>query len=235
MKRKRKILLVIVIALVLYTALEAELILPVVGGKDKVVILYYDPFNLPLNTSGYRTVINFAKSNHFNTLMLVVYAYGHTLFNESEIAFFSSFAESNDITFVPSYYIVSLQDTINATGFSWVNLDMESINVRFQSYFYDKIASEVKLVSVTSPYGQNLPYQPGMNIVETYYDSPAFWYYQLWFYHSSIVCSVNAHSATSQATFSDEFNYCLDHSRGVMVFDYWNLTKANFTVPDSNS
>jgi len=232
MKLRQKVALVTVLIVVFYIVLEAEFTLPVVGNsKDKPIILYYDTFNLPINTSNFQKVLNFARSNRFNTLMLLVYAYGRALFNQSEISFFSSVAAENNITFVPSYYIVSLENKINTTGYSWVNLDMELLSPRLQSYFYASISSDVKLVSVTSPYGQNLPYQPEMNIVETYYDTPAFWFYQLWFDHSSVVCSVSAHSTTSQTAFNAEFNYCFEHSRGIMVFDYWNMIKANYTVP----
>jgi len=235
MKRRQKIALVAVALLALYILLEAELTLPLVGNiKDKPVILYYNTFNLPINASSFKTVIDFARSNHFNALMLLVYAYGQALFNQSEISYFSSFAAKNNITFVPSYYIVSGDDRINTTGYSWVNLDMEKLSPKLQSSFYAGIASQVKLVSVTSPYGQRLPYHPEMNIVETYYATPVFWYYQLWFDHSAVVCSVSAHSAESQTAFNAEFNYCLERSRGVMVFDYWNMIEANLTAPNSS-
>ncbi len=233
MKRRKAIALVAVAIIAFYILVEAALTLPLVGDmKDKPVILYYDPFNLPINASSFKTVIDFAISNHFNTLMLIVYAYGQALFNQSEISYFSTFAAKDNITFVPSYYIVSSENRINTTGYSWVNLDMEKLSPKLQRSFYAEVASEVELVSVTSPYAQKLPYHPEMKIVETYYYKPAFWFYDLWFDHSSVICSVSAHSAPTQTAFNSEFNYCLEHSRGVMVFDYSNMIRANLTAPN---
>jgi hypothetical protein len=228
---KRFLLLIIILILTSYVALEYYLVFPQVQSSDKSIILYYDTLNLPFNATTFPHIISFVISNHFNTLMVVVYAYGHPLFNYSEMTFFSTYSRSHNVTFVPSYYIVSLDNKINTTGFEWVNLDMESLKTPAQSQYFSRITSAVPHVSVTSPYGQNLPYEPYLEIVETYYNVPEFWFYQLWFSHSSIMCSVSAHSASRQTVFDQEYQYCLDHSKGVMVFDYYNMLKSNLTVP----
>jgi hypothetical protein len=219
------------ICILAYSFLEVNLVFPQVASTNKPVILYYNPFNLQVNESQFPAIISYATRNHFNTLMLIVYAYNRPLFKSSEISYFENYSARNGVTFVPSYYIVSLTDKINTTGFRWINLDLESLTTLKQYFFYEKMSRNIPIVSVTSIYGQQLRFQPSMNIVETYFNAPVFWFYQLWFPHSGVVCSVSAARATSQSVFDSEFNYCLDHSRGVMVFDYWNMLRSNLTVP----
>jgi hypothetical protein len=229
--RQIKAFSIVLVCLVFFSFLGTNLLLPQPSSSSKLVILYYNPFNMQVNESQFPAIISYASRNHFNTLMLIVYAYNHPLLNSSEVSFFANYSSNRGITFVPSFYIVSLSDRINTTGFKWINLDMESLTVLRQVFFYEKVSRNVPLVSVTSMYGQQLLFEPKLNIVETYFNTPLFWFYQLWFPHSGVVCSVSVARARSQIDFDTEFEYCLGHSRGVMVFDYWNMLKSNLTVP----
>ena len=232
-KRKSGVLLAIILIAFLIAVLDYEYVFPASFGNDpKPVILYYNPLNpLKLTPDRFPGVVSYALENHFNTLMLVVYAYNHYIFNDSTIAYYDQYADSHNLTFVPSYYIVSLADKINVSGFKWVNLDMESISTLQERFFYAEISRLAPLVSVTSPYGRTLLYNAELNIIETYTGVPYFWFEQIWFDHSNAMCSVNAGYIAKQVNYASEFNYCLRYSEGVMVFDYYNLVKSNFSTP----
>jgi hypothetical protein len=199
---------------------------PPISSPPKPVILYYDYENLPFNVSEFPEIVATTLQHRFNTLMLLVYFNDSLIFNESTIDYFYAYARSQNLTFVPSYYVQSASDSFNVTGFPWINLDMEHLSPSVQSAFYAKIAShKVQTISVTFPHGQRVDFTPSLNIVETYASTPGFWFLQLEYWHSGHICSVAPWLANNQAEYDAEKNYCLKYTDGVMVFDYYNLLK----------
>jgi hypothetical protein len=163
--------------------------------------------------------------------MLLVYFDNEMLFNESTLSYFSSYSRSQNLVFVPSYYIESLSDSFNVSGFSWINLDMERIPPNLQPGFYSKIISRDPnaRISVSSPFGQHVEFSPGVNIIETYSGEPRFWFLQLAYWHPGSICSVAPWLLKSEQQYNSEKAYCLRFSDGVMVFDYYNLLRSNLS------
>ena len=199
-----------------------------ITNSNKPVILYYNYAEQPFKTSDFPNLVSFASSHGFNTLMIVVYINHEAIFNKSVLQGFYSYAKSQNITFVPSFYIESLNDTINVSGFSWVNLDMEKLSQVQQRIYYDTINSSVPLVSVTMPYGVSNYFQTRMLIVESYASEPVFWLEQMSYSHYGAICSVHMGNVNSEQEYLSEFKYCLKYSEGVMVFDYPSLAKAGY-------
>ena len=224
----RKLLVAITIIL-LFDVLISQIEFPeFLSQSPKPIILYYDYENLPFNVSSFPQIVSTTLRHQFNTLMLLVYFNHELIFNDSTLEYFYSYAQSRNLTFVPSFYIESMADNFNATNFPWVNLDMERIQPRLQAFFYDKISREGKeMISVTSPYGQPVDFVPSLDIVETYSGPPRFYFLQLAYWHPGHVCSVAPWLVGNQQQYDSEKEYCLQYTDGVMVFDYYNLLKSH--------
>jgi len=231
MQKRRQKLTVIIVTLALVVFIPLLIVLPPVPsiyGSFKPVILYYDYENLPFNATQFPGIVNSTLQHHFNVLMLVVYFDHKMIFNQSTIEYFYSYSISKNLTFVPSYYIESLTDRFNVSGFPWVNLDLERIAPNRQSFFYTRVEAQSSgMVSVTSPYAQPVYYSPPIDIVETYSSTPWFWFLQLGYWHPGHICSVASWLVKSQQEYDFEKNYCLKYTGGVMVFDYSNLLKSH--------
>jgi len=226
----KKIAIVICVAAIFATSLVALIVFsPVSSSSEKPVILYYNYQNLPFNVSQFPVIVTTTLEHNFNTLMMLVFYNHHMIFNESTLSYFYLYAHSRNLSFVPSYYVESLADTFNVAGFPWVNLDMERIASNMQPYFYAKIVDEggFRTISVTSPYGQRVEYDPSIDIVESYSGTPWFWVLQLGYWHPGHFCSVAPYLLHSQEEYDSEKQYCLKYTGGVMIFDYYNLMRTH--------
>jgi hypothetical protein len=199
-----------------------------ITATNKPVILYYNYGEQPFAISAFPNVVAFASSHGFNTLMLVVYIDHDPIFNNSILRSFYEYAQTKNVTFVPSYYIESLNDTINVSGFSWINLDMERLSQSDQAIYYGNMSKIVPLASVTMPYGENPLFYTKMLIVETYASPPIFWLEQITYSHGGTICSVHINYVHSEQEYRSEFDYCLKYSDGVMVFDYPILVRSGY-------
>ena len=230
--RKKKILAVsvtsfLVVGIILFLVFPPDIALDPI--QNKPVILYYNFENLPFQPAQFPSIVNTTLAHHFNTLMLLVYYNDEAIFNESIVHHFFEYSKSRSLTFVPSYYISSLADRINISGYQWINLDMEKLNPNNQRLYYGKeLLQNIRLISVTSPYGQKQEFVTSLNIVESYSASPWFWLEQLTYLHYSNACAVAVWMLHSQADYDSQKNYCLRYTEGVMVFDYYNLLKTGF-------
>jgi len=228
--RKGKILVICGVALLVFSSLVILIVFPTIQSpQEKPVILYYNYENLPFNTSEFPTIVSTTLQHNFNTLMLLVYYDNRMIFNDSTLQYFYSYAKSRNLSFVPSYYVESLGDNINVTEFPRVNLDMERIAPNRQPYYYAKIEDEGsgRTISVTSPYGQPVEFEPSLDIVETYAGTPWFWFLQLGYWHPSHICSIAPFLLYSQQEYDSEKQYCLKYTGGFMVFDYYNLLRSH--------
>jgi len=230
--RRKKILAVsvtsfLVVGIILFLVFPPDIALDPI--QNKPVILYYNFENLPFQPAQFPSIVNTTLAHHFNTLMLLVYYNDEAIFNESIVHHFFEYSKSRSLTFVPSYYISSLADRINISGYQWINLDMEKLNPNNQRLYYGKeLLQNIRLISVTSPYGQKQEFVTSLNIVESYSASPWFWLEQLTYLHYSNACAVAVWMLHSQADYDSQKNYCLRYTEGVMVFDYYNLLKTGF-------
>jgi hypothetical protein len=231
--RRKKVLaisviLFLILGIILFIVFPPNIALD--SLKTKPVILYYNFENLPFQPAQFPSIVNTTLAHHFNTLMLLVYYNHQAIFNESTLHQFFLYSKSKNLTFVPSYYVDSLADRINVSGYQWINLDLEKLNPNEQRWYYGKmLVQNVPLISVTSPYGQQQEFVTSLNIVESYSDSPWFWLEQLTYLHYSHACSVAVWLLRSQAAYDSQKNYCLRYTAGVMVFDYYNLLKTGFS------
>lgn len=160
---------------------------------------------------------------------MLVFFNHQMIFNESTLGYFYSYARSKNLTFVPSFYIESTGDSFNATGFPWINLDMEKITSNLQPFYFDKVSHELSKteITVTSPYGQRVEFSPSYDIVETYGTIPWFYVLQLGYWHQDHICSVAPWLLQNQREYDSELQYCLRYTDGVMVFDYYNLMRSH--------
>ncbi len=198
-------------------------------SQDKPVILYFDYLEQPFQPSNFSNIVSFASSHGFNTLMIVVYINHKQIFNDTVLQDFYTYARSQNVTFVPSFYIMSSNDSFDARGFNWINLDMERLSSDAQSAFFSSVNQNFSLVSVTMPYGAIQTFYTKMLIVETYDSLPKFWLDQLLYSHGGTICSVHVRFVHSESDYRQEFQYCFRYSDGGMVFAYPQLEKAGYT------
>ena len=64
--------------------------------------------------------------------------------------------------------------------------------------------------------------KPNLLILETYASSDQS------FIHSGIIASVEPLAVTDSQTYQQQFQYALNNSDGVMVFDYYGLLKTGY-------
>jgi hypothetical protein len=86
----------------------------------------YGELGYTVNSTTYPGVVSFAKSHGFTSLMIVIYADHHSRFNNAVLHSFYTYAKSQNVTFVPSYYIESINDSMSVNTFLLFRLQCHS-------------------------------------------------------------------------------------------------------------
>lgn len=215
------------------TAIVGYLIVSAVlhGGSNtttatKPVILYVNQGNGAVNGSNFAGLIQTANSHGFNTIFFQVYRSGTLLFSDSSLNQFVISAHDQSLKiFFALYFTNSTQKipvTIYSDGEDGINLDMSTLPVGVQTTLLDDLSSNYSgkiAITTTDP---ALPLKPALLIVETYGAG------NQQYIHHGIIASVGVFATASRQDYLQQFQYALDNSDGVMVFDYAGLLKAGY-------
>ena len=194
---------------------------------NKPVILYVNQGNARVDASNYSALVSFAKSDHFNTLFFQVYRSGQLLFNQSELSFFVSSAHLANLSiFFALYFTTSLQtlpSSIYTLGENGINLDMSTLTTAEQTNLLSVLQQNYKggFTAVTA-LNFTTTLRPNYLVLETY--SPSDQTY----IHHGIIASVEPLAISSAQMYSSEYQYALNNSDGVMVFDYYGLLRTGY-------
>lgn len=195
-------------------------------SPQKPIILYVNQGNGAVDSSNFANLTSFATSRGFNTIFFQIYREGVLLFSPAQL---SAFVNTSHAAYLKIYFALyltnssqSLPSSIYGAGEDGINLDMSTLQVSNQksllsglkAVYYGEIA-----VTTTDMYSQ---LTPNLLILETYGSG-----FNQYIRHG-IIASVGVFTTTSEQDYRTQFQYALQNSDGVMVFDYTGLLKRGY-------
>lgn len=219
-----KTILAIVIAAVIITAAYLSLRS---APAEKPVILYVNQGNALVDVGNFSSLVNYAKSNGFNTLFFQVYRSGNLLFSSGNLSYFASFAHNQSLKIFFALYFTNSSQTIPSSiygaGEDGISLDMSTLPQPTQSSLLSTLQQNYKgeTAVTTTNFGTTL--KPDLLILETY--APQDQQY----IHKGMIASVEPLALSSEPEYLQEYQYALSHSDGVMVFDYYGLLATGYS------
>ena len=188
--------------------------------SNKPVILYVDQGNGVVSTADFTALTSFANADGFNTIFFQVYRSGTLLFSVSNLTYFVSSAHAADLKIFFALYFTSPDQLIPASlynlGEDGINLDMSTLSHSSQSNLLSTLQQNYKQgqTAVTAlNFTTNL--RPNLLILETYQSSDQS------FIRHGIIASVEPLALSSKQEYTSQFQYALQNSDGVMVFEYY--------------
>ena len=197
------------------------------GNAGKPVILYVNQGNGVVDGSNFAAMLSTARSHGFKTVFFQVYRAGSLLFNGSELGGFVTDAHSQGLKIFFALYFTSASQTlpqsIYGLGEDGISLDMSTLpSASQQSLFGNLQAGYRSGVTAITTTNASLALKPEMLVLETY---PAG---SQGFIRHGIIASVGVFATASKADYDQQFQYALNNSDGVMVFDYAGLVKSGY-------
>ena len=190
------------------------------------MILYVNQGNGVVNSSNFGKLLSTAHSRGFNTIFFQVYRSGVLLFSDSSLQGFVSSAHGSGLKIYFALYFTDSSQQIPASiyndGEDGINLDMSALPAAAQAALLASLSGGYSGRTAVTATDFNTALRPETLILETY-GTGANQYI-----HPGIVASVGVFTTTSQQQYNQEFQFALNNSDGVMVFDYSGLLKAGY-------
>jgi hypothetical protein len=194
--------------------------------SSKPIILYVNQGNGVVNASNFPALLDTAKSHGFNTIFFQVYRSGVLLFTSNSLQGFVASAHDQGLNlFFALYFTNSSQQiptSIYSDGEDGINLDMSTLPPSAQVDLLANLSSSYSGKTAVTSTDMTTTLKPELLILETYgtgYDQ---------YIRPGIVASVGVFTTSSEQQYKQEFQYALNNSDGVMVFDYAGLVKAGY-------
>ena len=193
---------------------------------NKPVILYVNQGNGIVNETNFSSMTNFAVAEGFNTVFFQIYREGILLFNQEELQTFVTMAHSQNLSIFFALYITNSSQQIPfavlGSGENGVSLDMSTLSLASQVSMLASLKSEYGGETAVTTTDMTSTLKPDLLVLETYFDS------QQSFIKPGIIGSVGVFETSSKEEYQSEFQYALQNSDGVMVFDYAGLLKSGY-------
>jgi hypothetical protein len=192
----------------------------------KPVILYVNQGNGVVNTTNFGTMADFAVAHGFNTVFFQIYRQGVLLFNKQDLQTFVNQAHQKNLSIFFALYITNssqqIPSSIYGLGEDGVNLDMSTLSLSSQQSLLASLKAEYSGKTAVTTYDMNSPLKPDLLVLETYGTGLQS------FIKPGIIGSVEVVATSNQADYQSQFQYALQNSDGVMVFDYAGLLKSGY-------
>lgn len=212
------VLLVAVVAVAAYTLGSHE--------SPKPIILYVNQGNGVVNASNFEDMLNFASSRGFNTVFFQIYREGVLLFDTQQLQAFVNQSHAQNMKIFFALYITNssqpLPASIYGLGEDGINLDMSALSLASQESYLTSLGSGFHGKTAVTTTDMASPLKPDLLILETYGTA-----YQQ-FIKPGIIASVGVFTTSSAEDYHSQFQYALQNSDGVMVFDYAGLMKHGY-------
>ena len=225
--RKYYIIAALVVASLGILLYSAYLLRLFPGNASKPVILYVNQGNGIVDESNFAAMLSAAKSHGFNTVFFQVYRAGSLLFNESELGGFVADAHSQGLKIFFALYFTSASQTlpqsIYALGEDGISLDMSTLPSASQQRLFGNLQAGYRSgqTAITTT-NASLALKPEILVLETYAAGSQG------FIRHGIIASVGVFATASKTDYEQQFQYALNNSDGVMVFDYAGLVKSGY-------
>jgi hypothetical protein len=195
-------------------------------APQKPIIMYVNQGNGAVNGSNFANMISFARNHGFNTVFFQIYRQGDLLFNTQQLRMFVNQSHADSMKIFFALFITnssqSLPTSIYNLGEDGVSLDMSSLGLASQEAYLDSLESGYHGETAVTTTDMSSPLKPDLLILETY--APA----DQQFIKHGIVGSVGVFETSSEQDYRTQFQYALQNSDGVMVFDYATLVKRGY-------
>lgn len=191
------------------------------------IILYINQGNGAVNQTNFGPMLSFASSQGFNTIFFQIYREGVLLFQPSQLTSFVSEAHAQGLKiYFALYFTNSSQEiptSIYTLGEDGISLDMSTLPLSAQTSLFGELEQGYtagQTAITTTDF--TLPLNPDLLVLETYGTADQG------YIHPGIIGSVGVFTTSSESQYEQEFQYALQNSDGVMVFDYAGLMKSGY-------
>ena len=116
----------------------------------------------------------------------------------------------------------TIPNTILNLGQDGVNLDMSALDIATQESLLGTLESSCQCETAVTTTDMTSPLKPDLLVLETYGLTLQQYIRQ------GVIASVGVFATSSQADYQSQFQYALNNSDGVMVFDYSGLMKSGY-------
>ncbi|HUI86527.1 MAG TPA: hypothetical protein VLY21_05175 [Nitrososphaerales archaeon] len=217
----------VVIAIVLLAAAALGVVyLRGSHAPTKPVILYVNQGNGAVNESNFGEMLRFAASHGFNTLFFQIYRQGDLLFSTQQLRVFVNQTHAGGLRIFFALYITdstqSLPASVYGLGEDGVSLDMSALGLATQESYLASLQAAFHGETAVTTTDMTSPLKPDLLVLETYGSA-----YQQ-FIKPGIVAGVGVFATSGAQDYHSQFQYALQNSDGVMVFDYAGLVKAGY-------
>ncbi|HXW37451.1 MAG TPA: hypothetical protein VEJ36_06095 [Nitrososphaerales archaeon] len=192
----------------------------------KPVILYVNQGNGAVNGSNFEELVSFAVSHQFNTLFFQVYRSGTLLFDSQQLEVFVNDSHSAGLRIFFALYITNSSQTLPSSIFSLgedgISLDMSALDIGAQQTLLSNLMTYYHGTSAVTTSDMTSPLKPDLLVLETYgaIDQQ--------YIRPGVIGSVEVVATANEQDYNTQFLYALQHSDGVMVFDYAGLMKSGY-------
>jgi len=195
-------------------------------GAVKPIILYVNQGNGVVNVTNFGAMSDFAVAHGFNTVFFQIYRDGILLFNQQALQTFVGQAHQMNLSifFALSFTNSSQQipSSIYGLGEDGVSLDMLTLGFSTQQSLLASLKAGYNGTTAVTTSNLTSTLKPDLLVLETY--SPGTQSY----IRPGIIGSVEVVATSSQADYRSQFQYALQNSDGVMVFDYAGLMRSEY-------
>ncbi len=200
------------------------------GGQQTTgttpIILYVNQGNGVVNGSNFGALTSFTTSHGFNTVFFQVYRQGVLLFSTAQLVTFVNESHSSGLKIFFALYFTNssqaLPESIYGVGEDGINLDMSTLPLSAQQGLLANLEAVYHGQIAVTTTDMSSPLRPNLLILETYGTG-----LQQYIRHGTIA-SVGVFTTSSEQDYKSQFQYALQNSDGVMVFDYAGLLKRGY-------
>ncbi len=195
-------------------------------GTQKPVILYVNQGNGAVKGSNFGSMLGLATEHGFNTVFFQVYRQGVLLFTTGELQDFVVLSHQANLKIFFALYITnssqSLPSSIYALREDGISLDMSTLSAASEESYLGDLKTGYAGVTAVTTTDMTSTLKPDVLVLETY--GTGLQHYV----RAGIVASVGVFATSSQQDYESQFQYALNNSDGVMVFDYAGLVKRGY-------
>jgi hypothetical protein len=195
--------------------------------SSKPIIMYVNQGNGAVNGSNFGKMLGFAQSDGFNTVFFQVYRRGDLLFSTQQLQTFVTQSHEKGVKIFFALFITNssqpLPTSIYGLGEDGISLDMSTLDLASQqTYLSNMMGAYHGGESAVTTTDMTSPLQPDLLVLETYASVDQQ------FIKHGIIASVGVFATSSEQDYKSQFQYALQNSGGVMVFDYAGLIKHGY-------
>jgi hypothetical protein len=201
-------------------------LLPHLSPETKPIILYVNQGNGVVNRSNFDAMADYANSSGFNTVFFQIYRKGALLFSQQDLQTFINQAHLRNLRIFFSLLITNssqqIPSSIYGLGEDGISLDMSTLSFSSQQSLLASLKGDYGGKTAVTTDNLTSTLKPNLLVLETYAAGTQS------FIKPGVIGSVEVVATSSQADYQSQFEYALQNSNGVMVFDYAGLLKSGY-------